>query len=374
MTAAGWEGAERILCVRADGLGDLLMTTPAIRALRESGPGRRVTLLTSSWAAEAAWQVPEVDDVLVYDAPWLKATPTRSDSRAEHAMAALLRECRLDAAVIFTVYSQSPLPAALLCYLADIPLRLAHCRENPYQLLTHWVAETEPAQGIRHEVQRQLDLVARVGCASRDIRLSLRVSLTARLRVRELLRAAGVRLDKPWVVLHPGATAASRRYPPEAFAQAARRLVEADGLQLVLSGTQDEAELVASIQAAAGVPSCSLAGRLGFQELCALIAEAHLLIVNNTGPSHVAAAVGTPVVTLYALTNPQHTPWAVPSRVLFHDVPCRFCYKSICPEGHHDCLRRVHPDAVVEAARALLGEGRGADVARMGSRVLARCL
>ncbi|MFB3819787.1 MAG: lipopolysaccharide heptosyltransferase II [Candidatus Methylomirabilales bacterium] len=363
MTAAGWESAERILCVRADGVGDLLMTTPAIRALRESGPGRRVTLLTSSWAAEAAWLVPEVDDVLVHDAPWVKATPPRSDSRAEHAMAALLRECRFDAAVIFTVYSQNPLPAAFLCYLADIPLRLAHCRENPYQLLTHWVAETEPGQGVRHEVQRQLDLVARVGCATRDVRLSLRVSPAARARVREMLGAAGVRLDEPWVVLHPGATAASRRYPPEGFAEAARRLADEDGLQIVLSGTQEEAELVARIQAAAGVPSRSLAGRLAFPELCALIAEAHLLIVNNTGPSHVAAAVGTPVVTLYALTNPQHTPWAVPSRVLFHDVPCRFCYKSVCPQGHHDCLRLVHPDAVVEAARALLGAARQARAA-----------
>src|SRR5207302_7487370 len=91
--------------------------------------------------------------------------------------------------------------------------------------------------------------------------------------------------------------------------------------------------------------------------LGALIALAPLLISNNTGPVHVAAAVGTPVVDLYALTNPQHTPWAVPSRVLSYDVPCKYCYKSVCPEGHHDCLRRVTPDAVVEAACELLREG-----------------
>ena len=79
-----------------------------------------------------------------------------------------------------------------------------------------------------------------------------------------------------------------------------------------------------------------------------------MLVSNNSGPVHVAAAVGTPVVDLYALTNPQHTPWGVPHRVLFHDVPCRYCYKSVCPEGHHDCLRRVPPKAVVEAALSLL--------------------
>ena len=80
------------------------------------------------------------------------------------------------------------------------------------------------------------------------------------------------------------------------------------------------------------------------------------LIAKNTGPVHIAAAVGTPVVELYALTNPQHTPWAVPHRVLSHHVACKYCYKSICPEGHHDCLRRIPPADVVAAARSLLHE------------------
>jgi lipopolysaccharide heptosyltransferase II len=359
-----WTDAEHLLCVRLDGAGDLLMTTPAIRALKDARPGRRITLLTSSCAAETARLVPEVDEVLVYDAPWVKATPARADSRAEHAAAALLRELRLDAAAIFTVYSQNPLPAAFLCYLADIPLRLAHCRENPYQLLTHWLPEPEPARGIRHEVQRQLDLVAGVGCRAAGPHLSLRVPDEARAAVPGILAAAGARPDRPWIVLHPGASAPSRRYAPEKFAAVVRRLVAEDGWQVLLTGTAGEADLVAAVQAGAGVPACSLAGRLGVAELAALIAGARLLIVNNTGPSHMAAAVGTPVVTLYALTNPQHTPWAVPSRVLFHDVPCRLCYKSVCPEGHHDCLQRVSPEAVVRAARELLAEAAGADLLR----------
>jgi ADP-heptose:LPS heptosyltransferase len=84
------------------------------------------------------------------------------------------------------------------------------------------------------------------------------------------------------------------------------------------------------------------------------LARAPLLVSNNTGAVHVAAAVGTPVVDLYALTNPQHQPWMVPHRVLFHDVPCKFCHKSVCPEGHHHCLRLVAPRQVVEAARGLV--------------------
>ena len=81
-----------------------------------------------------------------------------------------------------------------------------------------------------------------------------------------------------------------------------------------------------------------------------------LLISNNTGPVHIAAAVGTPVVDLYALTNPQHTPWRVPNRVLFNDVPCKYCYRSICPMGHHACLRGVDADTVIDAALELWEE------------------
>lgn len=345
-----WADARRLLCVRLDSLGDVLMTTPAIRALRASAPGRQISLLTSPSGAAVARLVPEIDEVLIYEPPWMKATPPRADSAVDRAQVEALRAGQFDGAVIFTVYSQSPLPPALLCYLADVPLRLAHCHENPYQLLTDWVRDPEPLDPPRHEVRRQLDLVAAIGARTDDERLSLRVPPAAEAHVGRLLRERGLVGGRPWAVLHPGSTAASRRYPPELFAEAARRLVAEHGWSLVLTGSADERPLTDEIAARAGVPLHDLAGTLGLPELAALIAAAPLLIANNTGPAHVAAAVGTPVVSLYALTNPQHTPWLVPSRVLSSDVPCRWCYRSVCPEGHQACLRRVPPAAVVDAA------------------------
>jgi ADP-heptose:LPS heptosyltransferase len=112
--------------------------------------------------------------------------------------------------------------------------------------------------------------------------------------------------------------------------------------------------LIETIREQTAAPTHSLAGELDLGSLAALLERAPLVISNNTGTVHVAAAVGTPVVDLYALTNPQHMPWLVPHRVLFHDVPCKFCYKSICPEGHQDCLRLVTPETVVNAATELL--------------------
>lgn len=354
MAANDWNQVENVLCIRLDTIGDVLMTTPAIRALKQSHPTRRVTLLTSSAGAVTAPLLPDIDEFIVYDAPWLKATSPRTDSRPEYEMASRLRCLQFDAAVIFTVYSQNPLPSAFLCYLADIPLRLAHCHENPYQLLSDWVKDPEPEKFVRHEVRRQLDLVATVGCQTNDERMSMRVPEDAIALVQDILQKLGVDKERPWVVIHPGATAPSRRYSPEGFAEVARRLVLDMGIQVIFTGTEPERELVEGIQTAMGVTSHSLVGCLNLGEMAALVAIAPVLITNNTGPVHIAAAVGTPVVDLYALTNPQHTPWSVPHRVLFHDVPCKYCYKSICPEGHHHCLRLVTPESIVRAACELL--------------------
>ena len=340
-----WSQVRNLLCLRLDSLGDVLMTTPAIRACRETF-GCRVTLLTSAAGAVAATYVPEVDDVVTFAAPWMKVPAPGSDE----ALVRTLKDARFDAAVIFTVYSQSALPAAYLCYLAGIPLRLAHCHENPYHLLTDWQPDPEPVTRVRHEVQRQLDLVAAVGARTQNERLSFEVPAWAQERVRRMLPVS----RRPLVVVHPGASAASRRYPPEQYARAVDLLISQSGCKALFTGEAGEEALVRTVQDAMSHPSQSLVGRLNLAELAALIKQADLLISNNTGPAHVAAAVDTPVVDLYALTNPQHTPWQVKSRVLFHDVPCRNCYKSECPAGHHDCLKRVPTERVTAAALELL--------------------
>ncbi len=348
-----WKSVRRLLCVRLDSIGDVLMTTPAIRAFRDT-LGCKVTLLTSAAGAATVPFIPEVDDVIEFGAPWMKAggrcATAPGAATADFAMIERLREDRFDGAVIFTVYSQNPLPAAYLCTLAGIPLRLAHCRENPYRLLSDWVPDLEPQELLRHEVERQLDLAAAVGCSTANRLLSFAVPAASRAKVGREIGA----VKRPLVVVHPGASAASRRYPPESYARAIDLLIEETGCEAMLTGDAWEEELVRTVRDAMRRPTRSLVGRLGLGELGALIDEADLLVSNNTGPAHVAAALGTPVVDLYALTNPQHTPWQVPSRVLNHDVPCRNCYKSVCPAGHHDCLRRVPPELVAAAARELL--------------------
>lgn len=351
-----WEQARKILCVRLDALGDVLMCTPAMRALKDAAPGRSLTLLTSPAGGAVVPFVPEVDDAIVHAAPWMKTDAPAAPDRLR-ALAATLAARRFDAAVVFTTYTQSALPAAMLCWLAGIPLRLAHCRENPYHLLSDWVEDPEPHTLVRHEVQRQLALVRHAGAmpaAGTKLPLSFALRAADLAAARAQLLRIGIDAGRPWLLLHPGASAPSRRYPATHWARALGLLVRRTGLPVAITGSAAEAALVEEIRAACGAPVQSLAGRLSLGELGAALRLASVALTNNSGPAHLAAAVGTPVVDLYALTNPQHTPWNVRSRVLFQDVPCRFCFKSACPAGHHACLTGVAPERVVDAVLELL--------------------
>jgi lipopolysaccharide heptosyltransferase II len=350
--ASTWMQARKILCIRLDYLGDVLMCTPAIRAVKQSVPGSAVTLLSSKSGNAAVPYIPEIDSVIDYAAPWMKSSAPHG-ANIDIDFIQSLRAYAFDAAIIFTSYSQSALPAAQMCYLAGIPLRLAHCRENPYQLLTDWVPEKEPEKILRHEVRRQLDLVQTVGYQTSEEKLSFSVRESDVNWMQDRLHTFGINEKRPWILMHPGATAASRRYPVSHWKKVLCELADKLGYAVVLTGDASEVAMIEEIRAAGNSMAHSLAGELDLGKLGAAISLASIVISNNTGPAHMASAIGTPLVDLYALTNPQHTPWQVKNRVLFHDVPCRFCYKSICPQQHHDCLTKVEPAQVVEAAQSL---------------------
>jgi len=377
---AGWRQARRVLLIRLDNLGDVLMTTPALAAVRESLPEAQLTLLAAPSMTALAPHLPEVDRIVGFHAPWMKAgaAALAADDpplgRDERQAVAQWADEGYDAAIIFTVCTQSVFPAATMCRLAGIPRVLGHARERAYGLLSDEIPDRdEVGDGMRHEVRRQLDLVGAVGLRTRDERLRFRVLESDRDAVRQSLVAAGVGPRQPFVIVHPGASAPSRRYPADRLGESAGLLrqamawraggtAEAPPAIVVCGGPGEESLVQDTVQAlaAADLPTSAAQGRVlsprlsSVGELAALIAEADLLIGNNSGPVHLAAAVGTPVVDLYALTNPQHTPWQVPSRVLFRDVPCRFCQKSLCPEGHHRCLSGVSPREVAAAAIALM--------------------
>lgn len=349
-----WSDMGSILCIRLDAFGDLLMTEPALRALRQHLPKCKLSLLTSAAGAQAATFMPYLDEVLIYEAPWMKRCPVAADPRRHQDFIERVRSLHFDAAIIFTVYSQNPLPAAMLCYLAGVPRRIAFCRENPYQLLTDWLPEQEPQAIQRHEVERQLALVAEMGATVDDDTMQIVIAETARNLAEFYWRKIWAAEGKYRIVIHPGASAASRRYPATQFAAAMKLIQAVIPAVFIVTGDVSELALANEIAVMAGSASHVVAGQLDVPEWAAVVDSADLLISNNTGAVHIAAATSTLVVDVYALTNPQHTPWRVRSKVLSHDVPCKNCYKSICPEGHHQCLLGVSPQQLASAAIELL--------------------
>ncbi|HLI91688.1 MAG TPA: glycosyltransferase family 9 protein [Ktedonobacteraceae bacterium] len=354
-----WRSARKVLLVRLDNLGDVLLMTPAFHAVKAALPSASLTLLASPIGAQVGALNPDIDEVIVYQAPWMDPWhKLPQDSRREQHMIAEIKARGFDGAIIFTSFHQSALPAAYLCYLADIPLRVAASIDGPGSLLT---TRHKHPERMMHEVERGLDLVGAIGMTTDEQDLVLSVPDLAMNVVDDLLLSHGIASHHPLMIVHPGCSMPARTYPWEMYAGIINLLVERLGAFVCVTGAEDERKLVARLLERVYPEyrrsTLALAGVLPFPALCGLIRRADLTITNNTGPMHISAAVKTPVVALFALTNPpeQWGPWHVAHRQLYHDVPCRLCYQRVCPY-QHECLRLVTPEMVLDAAAELLHE------------------
>jgi lipopolysaccharide heptosyltransferase II len=314
-----WKDCKNILIIRPDNMGDLIMSAPAIRALKETF-GAKITVLTSTMAKGIVNHIPEIDEAIIFDLPWVK-TANKPDVSVFNQVVAQLTEQHFDAAVIFTVYSQNPLPTAMLAYLAGIPRILAYCRENPYHLITDWAPDKEPYDLIKHQVRRDLDLVATVGATTKNENLHLNVDENLWPVVSRKLADQGFDVNQQWLILHAGVSEKKREYPVERWVATARQLIKENGYRILLTGSASEKNLTDELAMKIGEGSLSAAGLFGLDEFICLVKHAPVMLSVNTGTIHIAAAVGTPIVVLYAETNPQHTPWSVPCKVLYFSVP-----------------------------------------------------
>jgi ADP-heptose:LPS heptosyltransferase len=294
----------------------MLLTTPAFHAVKTALPTASLTLLASPAGAQVGTLDPDIERVLLYEAPWVDPwQELPHDSAREQQLIARIKEERFDGAIIFTSFRQSSLPAAYLCYLADIPLRVAASVDGSGSLLT---TRHKHPKRLMHEVERGLDLVGALGMRTEEKELVLRVPPEARQEAEASLTEHGASTHHPLVVVHPGCSMPARTYLWEQYAELINLLIEQIGACVIISGAKSERALVeqvrARVRAEYRARALGMAGELAFPAFCALIERADLVITNNTGPMHIAAAVKTPVVALFALTNPpeQWGPWRVP--------------------------------------------------------------
>ncbi len=328
-----------VLAVRQDNNGDVLLAGPAIRAVATRA---KVTLVCGPSGAAAAATLPDVDSRLVFEAAWIEASPHAVDVAGTHAFIARIAAARFDEALIFTSFHQSALPMALLLRLAGVPRVSAISTDYGGALLDlrHRVDDD------LHEVERSLSLAAAAGFhlpAGDDARLAITVAADS--PVRDL---------RPYVVVHPGATVLARTWAPAKF-RALVAALRARGRQVVVTGGGAERELCAYVAGDDAHDSC---GQTDFATLARVIADADAIVVGNTGAAHVAAAVATPVVSLFAPTIPakRFRPWHVPHVLLGdQDIACASCRARQCPLPDQPCLETVSIAEVFDALDELCG-------------------
>ena len=349
-----WADARRILVMRLDNIGDVVMTSPVLRALKENLPGSSITLMASPGGSKAAPLLPWVDEVLPWRVLWqdLGSRLARGPER-EWELINTLREGSYDAAVILTSFKQTPHAAGYACALAGIPLRLGESKEWGGSVLT---TEVPPAPDELHQVRRNLRLIEHAGFRVEDRSLEVRVPPSARKSTAALLEAYGVVWGTPYLLLCPWTSCQARTYASERFALAARRLSEETGWPVVVTGTEDDRARSDELFGTLDGRSVDLVGTTDLCELAALVGGAQLVLTNNTSTMHLADALRAPSVVLFSGTEleEQWRPRDVPHRLLRRETFCSPCYTFTCPY-HLECLD-IPPNEVAEAGLSLLAE------------------
>lgn len=312
---------------RLDSDGDVLLAGPAVRAAAAAG---EVVFLCGPGGVQAAELLPGVTRIVEWECPWI-ANPAPGVRPVDiEAVTALVRGIRADVALILTSFHQSPLPLALVLRLAGVPKIVARSIDYPGSLLDVRL----PGDPDIPEAERALQVARAAGFDLADSRLAV-------------VEPPEAELDHPYVVVHPGATAPARTWSPDRWAKAVVALTAA-GYRVVVTGGPAEADLTEHVAGACGT---DLGGRTSFRELAGVLAGAEAVVVGNTGPAHLAAAVGTPVVSLFAPVVPAAR-WAPHGKhVLLGDqnAPCCGTRARDCPVPGHPCLDLIDPAEVVAA-------------------------
>ena len=347
-----------ILAIRLDLMGDLLFTLPALYALREAAPQARITLAVQPYTAQVARAAPFVDRVITLDVSgWRRPGAwARGDApRQIKAAASEVRSEQYDLCVSF--YGKVAASVALLSGARF----LAGYRGEGYPFTFDLGLEGERYRWRRHESEYCLDLARALGADGGGTMPALEVDPAAEERVRGWLAEVGGNGAGKLVALHPGAlNMAEKRWLPERWAAVADRVQEELGARVVLVSSPSELPLARQLEGAMRTRVVSLAGRTSLGELMAVIKGCDLFLGGDSGPLHMASALGVPSVSVYGPTDPVHTgPLHTKAMVLAPGAECGPCYDprmpSACRQWRAECMERITVDEVFEAARGLIG-------------------
>jgi heptosyltransferase-2 len=339
---------ERILVAQTGFLGDVVLTTPLISAVKERFPASHLSVLVTPQARPLLEDHPDVDAVLVDD--------KRGENRGIRGLCRIAQELRRGRFTLALAAHKS-LRTALLLLLAGIPYRVGF-RQSKGWFLYH---QTVVRDLWRHEVERILCLMRALGkepeeCAKK---LCLTYNNQTEERADRLLRAGGVDGKGPLFAVCPGSVWPTKRWTAQGYAALVRRLAEGYGRPVLVCGSQEDGPLAQMVCDLAGGKGINLAGRADLKTFIALVDRLSVLITNDSAPMHIAVARGVPVVAIFCATTPSqgYGPYSEVAIVVEKDLACRPCDRHggrTCPRGTEDCLRLVTVEEVLAGVKRVL--------------------
>jgi heptosyltransferase II len=338
---------KRILIVRTDRIGDVVLSTPVIKAVRDANPGAFVAMMVSLYAREIVEGNPHLNEVIVFDKKRFKGV------LGAFRFSALLKARKFDTALILHPAKR----IHIILWLARIKKRIGLDKKWGF-LLTDRLPHTKQF-GQKHEIEYNLDILRMAGIESGDRQLLVPVKAENSYRIKELLKKNGFGDREDFVVIHPGASCPSKRWPSERFAIVADEIISRFHKKVVIVAGINDERFGQDVNDAMENEALDLSGDLSVGELIALLEKARFLVSNDSGPVHIAVALGVPVVAIFGRSQPglsfkRWGPVGKDDIILHKDVGCAECLAHNCKIGFK-CLMAIEPREVIEAAGRLLG-------------------
>ncbi len=337
---------KQLLVRSTNWIGDAVMTTPAVRAIRKNFPHARISMLVKPWVGPVFEHSPHIDDIIIYD-----AGARHKGSAGKVRLARDLRAHGFDAAILL----QNAFEAALITFFAGIPMRLGYSRDARGALLTHSIPCTKAIRQV-HQTEYYLNILSKAGLAANPGPLEITLGMEERDSALEILAEYGVGEDELLVGINPSATfGPAKQWFPERYAELADKIYDTYRARIVVFGGPGDSALGEKIIGRMQHPAINFCGKTTLGEAMALIERCHLFVTNDSGLMHVGAALNVPLIAIFGSTDFVATgPLGPKSRVVRTSMACSPCLKPECPLGHLECMKQIDVNTVFTAAKEFL--------------------
>jgi lipopolysaccharide heptosyltransferase II len=337
------KGNEKFLVVRTDRIGDVLLSTPVLEAIKRKYPKSKVSMMISPYTKDLLINNPWVDEIITYE---------QSSSSDFFKLVKSLRKKKFD----FAILLRPTLRMALLLYLSGIRVRIG-TGYRAYQFLFNCKVYEHRKTIEKHELEYNLSMLVPLGISGEVIVPRIFLSAEEETISNKIFDEQKVKKDDLKIIVHPGSGNSSLNYPLGKFAVLADKLIEEFSAKVILTGNSKEVKLSEAIRRKMRNKPVDLTGKTNLRELSSVLKGSDLLISNSTGPIHMAVALGTPVVALFSplfVASPKRWgPYGEGNEVVMPPVEiCHKCEKEKC--SHFNCMDKIDPDEVVSRVRKIL--------------------